>query len=292
MSSAKRRTCRIRDVGRACPTQRPLPTALVVLWLVLAPSLFALNGCEEEASSTAAPLPARSVLSPESASEAEEPKLSVLFVGNSLTFANDLPGMLEAMIDAAEAGPARVRSFTYPNFGLEDHWRQDEVRRAVAEGGWDVVVLQQGPSATEGRPSLLKYAVLFGDEAAQGGARIALYTVWPDSRRPFDFDGVRESYRLAAEQAGGLLFPVGDAWQLVWERAPEFELYGRDGFHPGPKATYLAAAVMFEQLTGRSPVGLPRTLKAAGGRTLKLSRSEAKLLQEVASEANEHFALP
>ena len=32
-------------------------------------------------------------------------------------------------------------------FSLEDHWNQGTAQRRIAEGGWSVVVLQQGPSS-------------------------------------------------------------------------------------------------------------------------------------------------
>ena len=38
----------------------------------------------------------------------ENAKFNVLFVGNSLTYANDLPGMLKVLIESAGEGPANV----------------------------------------------------------------------------------------------------------------------------------------------------------------------------------------
>ena len=54
--------------------------------------------------------------------------------------------------------------------------------------------MQQGPSATEGRPSLLEYAEFFADEIRAVGAEPALYMVWPSQARSFDFEGVSDSY--------------------------------------------------------------------------------------------------
>ena len=49
------------------------------------------------------------------------PPLRVQFIGNSLTYVNDLP----AMVEAAAGGGRRVdcESIAYPDFGLEEHWR-------------------------------------------------------------------------------------------------------------------------------------------------------------------------
>jgi hypothetical protein len=58
-------------------------------------------------------------------------------------------------------------------------------------------------------------------------------------------------------------------------------LYGPDGFHPTATATYLAALVIYQQITGRSPVGLPAGTGMPADRAL--------LLQEAAQEANAQF---
>lgn len=178
-----------------------------------------------------------------------EKRLAVLFVGNSLTFANDMPSMLEGLL--IDAGyEARFESLTYPNFGLEDHWRRRETRETIRSGDWDYVVLQQGPSATEGRPSLLAYAQKFARLLREHGAEPAVYMVWPSKTRFFDFDGVADSYRTAAESVSGLLLPVGDAWREAWKLDPDLALYGPDGFHPTGAGSLLAALVMFQRFTG------------------------------------------
>lgn len=220
--------------------------------------------------------------------------LNVLFVGNSLTYTNDLPGMVEALLDSAAVGPRTIDAVAFPDFGLADHWVRGEAQQQIARGGWDVVAIQQGPSATEGRPSLIEYAQRYGEKSRRVGARVALYMVWPSQSRPFDFDGVSESYAMAADSAGGLLFPVGEAWRAAWRRDSTLALYGPDGFHPSRMATYLAALVMFEQLTGRPPVGLPGSLSVRGSATpvVALDPVISRLLQDAAAEANATFARP
>ena len=124
-----------------------------------------------------------------------EEALSILFVGNSLTYANDMPSMLAGLLEEAAVGPVVVASSSFPNYGLQDHWVDARTRDSIAAGGWDYVVLQQGPSATEGRPSLLHFTARFAQEITAIGARPALYMVWPAASRGNDFDGVVESLR-------------------------------------------------------------------------------------------------
>lgn len=210
----------------------------------------------------------------------------ILFVGNSLTYTNDLPGMLAALLAEGSDEAFVVDSEASPNFGLIDHWSLGDARERIRTGGWAVVVLQQGPSATEGRPYLLDYAALFADEIRAAGAEPALYMVWPSRSRFQDFDGVFDSYRTAAENVDGLFFPAGEAWRVAWEADPELALYGPDGFHPSVYGTFLAALVMYEQLTGRDARELPARIPGAGAVDADL----ADILQGAAHEANSRHA--
>jgi hypothetical protein len=218
-------------------------------------------------------------------------EFGVLFVGNSLTFWNDMPAMLGRLLETGGVERLHLEVVAFPNFGLEDHWAEGTARARIALGGWEAVVLQQGPSATEGRPSLLEYSDRFAEEIARVGARTALYMVWPDQSRFFDFDGVSDSYSTAAQSVGGLLFPAGEAWRSAWARDGNLALYGPDGFHPSLLGSYLAALVMYEQLADEDPRDLPAEIPSTDG-PVGLSQEVANTLQEAAVEANARFALP
>jgi hypothetical protein len=203
----------------------------------------------------------------------------VLFIGNSLTEANNLPGMVESL---CRQDGVTTRSVSVGGFSLEDHWNQGTALRAIDEGGWAVVVLQQGPSALpDSQKNLREWTVRFDERIRRVGARTALYMVWPESFRPEAFDAVSDSYRLAAEGVNAALFPVGEAWREVWRHDTSVQLYGPDGFHPTATATYLGALVIAQQITGRTPVGLPSLVPMPSATTT--------LLQESAATANERF---
>lgn len=213
---------------------------------------------------------------------AEAPPERVLFIGNSLTYTNDLPGMVEAL---ARAGGHRltVASLTGPGFGLEDHWDRPETHATITGGSWDVVVLQQGPSALEeSRVNLRHWAAEFAPRIRAAGARPALYMVWPSLARAADFPRVSESYRLAAEDVDGVLLPAGDAWQEAWRLDPSLQLYGPDEFHPSVAGTYLAALTIVGRLYDTPLTGLPATLQLDGGR-VSVPAAVAARLQEAAT---------
>jgi len=215
--------------------------------------------------------------------------LNILFIGNSLTYTNDLPGMVEALISEAAAGPVDVRSVAYPNFGLEDHWLHGGASAAIAQGPWDYVVMQQGPSATEGRPSLIEYSVRFAELIRAVGGEPSLYMVWPSEARSADWDGVLDSYSAAAASVDGVFLPAGEAWRVTWETSPSFPFYGPDGFHPNVNATYLAALVIVERLAGLSPAGLARSFRTEAGFSVVIPADTAALLKQAAAEVNARF---
>ena len=210
----------------------------------------------------------------------------VLFVGNSLTYVNDLPGMVKALADSAGVERTYIETVAFPDFALQDHWAQGDARTAIGRGGWRFVVMQQGPSALpESRVNLLEWVGRFAPEIRRAGAEPAMYTVWPSSARSFDFDRVIESYRLAAESVSGVELPAGAAWLAAWRRDPGLALYGSDGFHPSIAGTYLAALTIFGRLYDRPAVGLPRGLTVGGG-SFQLSAEAAATLQAAADEVN------
>jgi len=221
------------------------------------------------------------------AANGQPDSLRILFIGNSLTYTNDLPGMLKNLLEQAGI-EAVVESIAFPNAGLQDHWENPDTVQRVATGSWDTVIMQQGPSATEGRPSLLEYSKAFYDFIAQANGKAAMYMVWPWKSRSFDFDGVSESYRMAAEQIDGLLFPAGEAWRAAWRKDPNLALYGPDDFHPSELGTYLAALVMYEQLAKRDPRELAATIPNTTGER-SIPENMATLLQDAAVEANREF---
>jgi len=206
--------------------------------------------------------------------------LRILFIGNSLTAANNLPAVVEALARAEGAGRIETRSVVFPDHSLEDHWNRGDALRAIREEKWDVVVLQQGPSALPESQALLReFTKGFNAEIRKTGARTALYMVWPSSARASDFTAVSRSYTAAASDVGGLLLPAGDAWRAAWKKDKTLALYGPDGFHPSALGTYLSALVIYQRITGRSVVGMPSPFSSIDPKIVSV-------LQEAAAEVD------
>ena len=184
----------------------------------------------------------------------------ILFIGNSLTAANGLPDMVQAMGKASGQG-IRVASTALPNFSLEDHLQQGDAARAIERGGWTHVVLQQGPSALpDSRVQLVRDVKRFDALIRAHGGRTCVFMVWPSSMRAFDFDGVVASYTEAARAADAILIPAGSAWRAAWTEDRALELYAADGFHPSPLGSELAAMTVYHRLIGALPAHPPGEL--------------------------------
>lgn len=217
--------------------------------------------------------------------------LKVLFVGNTLTSTNNLPQMVQT-IGEATGYEIAVRSLTFMNYSLNDHWGRGEAQRTIQAADWDIVVLQQGPSHLALEKLQLKEVTQKFDPIIRAqGATPALLMVWPEASRPASFDAVADSYTKAADAVQGMLFPVGEAWRAAWNLDPELALYGPDGFHPTELATVLGALVIYQQLFGESPVGLPDRLvpTTKGLPILTIPSHLNTILQEAAATANAEF---
>jgi hypothetical protein len=211
--------------------------------------------------------------------------LRVLFIGNSLTSTNNLPGMVEQLAAAEGETAVSTESVVFGGYSLEDHWQRGDALRAIDKGGWDVVVLQQGPSALpESRALLVQYAQMFAEKIRAVGARPAMYSVWPELSRDQAWDSVTASYADAARAVNGFLLPAGEALREALRRDPSLQLFEGDGFHPSALGSYLAALVMFSRLTEHTPAGM-----APLAPPMPLNSSTAQVLEASAASALEKF---
>lgn len=204
---------------------------------------------------------------------------AVLFIGNSLTGANDLPRRVQEL--ARDGGaPIEVDAVIAAGFSLEDHLSTGRALSRIRSRRWRAVILQQGPSTLPAsRANLIQHAHLLARRVREGGARPALLMVWglPGQRQ----EDVSASYRAAAGATGSLLIPAGDAWQAALARDRSLPLTARDRFHPSPLGTWLAALAVHCALNGALPPAPPLDVERerAG---FELAEGQARILREAA----------
>lgn len=203
--------------------------------------------------------------------------LAMLFVGNSYTFVNDLPGMLSRLAASVPPGPAiGVDSVVVGGATLEDHWSVGLAPARITDGGFTHVVLQGQSLEADGRGSFSDFAHRFGALAVDAGVVPVWYATWarspsdpaayPSEWLHFDElqDRITQTYaEAAAPFPSSVLVCVGEAFRAVVQQHPEVNLYDPDHSHPSLAGTYLAAATFYVALTGQpvpstsfTPVGL------------------------------------
>lgn len=183
---------------------------------------------------------------------------SVLFIGNSLTYTNDLPAMVERIAEAA-GDSVRVGMVAGPNMAVIDHTgRGSEAFAKIDEREWGFVVLQQGPTpAGICRDTLIIAAMRLAPSIRAAAGRPALFLPWARQAFPQSLDFAGQSATAAARAVGGVVVPVGLAWRAALNADPGLPLYGADGYHPAPAGTLLAALTVYDRLFGRDVRSIP-----------------------------------
>jgi len=190
-----------------------------------------------------------------SAALASAEPLRVLFIGNSYTFYNDMPRMLRDMsVRAGQSRPLEVRDVTIGGASLQRHWDGKDAHRALADGHWDYVVIQDFSTMPVDNPEMTrKYARLFAAEARKVGAKPIFYLTWAREYAPEMQPQLDAVYTGLARETGGLLAPVGEAWKAALADTPKPDLYIADGSHPTFAGSYLTASVFYALLYGSQP---------------------------------------
>lgn len=173
---------------------------------------------------------------------------NILFIGNSLTYTNNLPDIIAGM--GRDSGvEIRTRMIAYPNYALEDHWNDGQIQALIATGQYDFVLIQQGPSSqADGRAMLMDYGARIKTLCDRHHATLAFYMVWPALTNFQTFDGVIKNYTDAATATNSLLCPVGQVWKNYFLATGDYSYYGPDEFHPSQKGSECAARVIFQTL--------------------------------------------
>lgn len=200
------------------------------------------------------------------------PTTRVLFVGNSYTTTNDLPGMVRELASAAgediEAGVVAPGGWWW-----RDHASSSETLGAIRSGEWDFVVLQEQSMVT----SLSDMAELESSPAAEelvfsainAGAQPLLYMTWGHRDGNGEVNhpsyesmqvAIAGTYSGIGRELGIEVAPVGAAWWMARSERPDIPLYQPDGSHPSSSGSYLAAAVIAASILDLDPRDMDQAL--------------------------------
>ncbi|KPC54152.1 DUF4886 domain-containing protein [Amantichitinum ursilacus] len=195
--------------------------------------------------------------------------------------------------------------------GLDYHFHH---KRDLITRPWDIVVLQSHSLLDAKRPanpaSLIKYSGKLARALTAQNPKVTIYleSTWSRADQAYQPSGhwygqpitqmaldLRAGYdqAKAANPAIAAVIPVGQAWNRAFATladsnpydgisANQISLWGWDNYHGSSYGYYLAALVLFGQITGHDP----RTLGPAEGcaAELGISPEQASALQRIAAE--------
>jgi hypothetical protein len=240
-----------------------------------------------------------------------------LFLGNSYTYVNNLPGLTAAL--AHSSGDSLFFDSNTPG-GYTLGWQPiahstDSVSlEKIREDDWDFVILQE-QSQTPAIPILRDSCMYPGAgilrdsvRSAVPCARILFFLTWgrrfggvqcftPNycSTAFADFDQMQDSltssYKMVADSLSGWIAPAGEAWRFVINQYG-MVLHDADDSHPNINGSYLSACVFYDCIFGKPSAGLSFTAGIQADSALLLQQSADSVVFGYASAWNLWNDLP
>lgn len=217
--------------------------------------------------------------------------ISVLWIGNSYTYVNDLPTMT-SQLAASLGDEITFDSKTNGGYTFANQAADPLTYTKIKSKSWDYVILQaqsQEPSfpTSQVNSNTLPYAEQLADSvyANRYCSQVHYYMTWGRQNGDAQWDSInsfnkmngrlRDAYLRFMDSTEASVSPVGSAWRYVRDNYPSINLYQADGSHPSVEGSYLAAATFYASLFRKSPVGATYIST--------LDQNTATILQEAAA---------
>lgn len=188
----------------------------------------------------------------------------VLFVGNSLTYYNDMPSLF-AGIANDKGYRVEVDSYTVGGTGLAEMLASGEVQRLIESERWDKMVLQPGTGesagmsiSTDSTASVVRQLVA-ALRAVNPDAKVCLYEI-SNGITPGDGNGdydyylstqqrILDSVTKIARLAELTFAPAGECFREHYADHHDLMLHSVfNDIHPNAAGSYLVACAIFETL--------------------------------------------
>jgi len=203
----------------------------------------------------------------------------MLFIGNSFTTRNDLPGLLSAIAEAGACATIESRVIAAGGASLRRHWNAGAAD-TISDGKWDYVLFQeQSRLPIKNGKRFHENVREFVPVMKESGATMVLFMTWARKHEPENQKLLTDSYNSIGKELAATVVPVGSAWREMLEKHDTPELYAEDGSHPTLAGSYLAACVFYTTLFDGDLKDLETEV---GG----LSHEERRLLQQIARSAS------
>lgn len=199
----------------------------------------------------------------------------VLFIGNSYTYTNSMPTMLQSF--AAANGDTLIFDMSAPGgYTLEQHSTDATTLAKIASQKWDIVVIQeqsQRPAFPPGQveTDVLPYAARLDTLIRNNDTCTQTMFMMTWGHRGGDpsncagypvictYEGMqgrlRESYTQMTMENHAIMAPVGAAWKVMVDSFPAIDLYNPDNSHPSVTGSYLQTCVLYSSIFHKKSLG-------------------------------------
>lgn len=218
--------------------------------------------------------------------------LSVLFIGNSFTFMNDMPDLFKGIAES-NGKKVYVQKSVKQGTSLEYHANTPDTYKAIRSRKWDVIVLQEQSNIPAQPESMinkisLPYAKQLTDSIRRNNecTKIFLYMTWgykdgnshwkEIATYPAMQERIYSTYLRYADILNVEVSPVGAVWQRVRSSYPGLNLYYSDNQHPSLLGSYLSACTFYCSIFGESVYG--------SNFTGKVDKHTAEMIQLASSQ--------
>lgn len=173
--------------------------------------------------------------------------LRILFTGNSHTYFNDMPLMVQRRaID--EGHDCRITMIAHGGWYLAQHAEEPDVRFNILYGHYDYVVLQEHAHPFGPEDKFMEAAIKLNELIRTAGSIPVIYECWARKNQPEAQESMNEAHRRVADQIGALLAPVGENWWGYMKSWPNLEMYAEGGAHASPAGSDFAAKYIWETI--------------------------------------------
>ena len=182
--------------------------------------------------------------------------ISILFIGNSHTYVNDMPLMVKKR--AEDAGyDCRITMLAHPGWYLAQHAEEPEAEFNILYGNYDYVVLQDHAHPFGPEKKYRDAVLALNQWIREAGSKPVIYECWAREDEPEKQQEMNDIHRAAAKEIHARLAPVGEDWWNYKNRWPDMKLYAEDGAHASPAGSDFAAkyiwTVIEEDLSSGQP---------------------------------------
>ncbi|MCB0687167.1 MAG: SGNH/GDSL hydrolase family protein [Saprospiraceae bacterium] len=212
--------------------------------------------------------------------------LKILFLGNSHTFYNDLPGIVKQIATNLDYPDSIfIRTVAPGGYSLQDHLLLQETQKDIEGENWDVVVLQENAviaatDKSEAEVLMIQPALKLGKLIKENNGETQVIWYLPQAYRngiiPCEsdpgicsfnsmLDRIRQNYLTAQSVVESKIAPAGVIWKVLFSKDQSIELHAPDDIHPNKLGSWVSAATIYATLFNQelklSEVQWPEDLK-------------------------------